>query len=647
MNFQEIGLKQPLIDAVTEMGFEQLTPIQEKTIPFITSSRSDLIALAQTGTGKTAAFGLPVLNQIDIDNTDTQVLVLCPTRELCLQITGDLTNFSKYLKGLSIVPVYGGASISAQIKQLKKSCQIVVATPGRAIDLMERKALKIDAIQWLVLDEADEMLSMGFKDDLDTLLADTPEDKTVLLFSATMPADIERMAQSYMKNPEEIAVAAKNIAAENVEHQYFMVRAKDRYEALKRVADVNPDIYAIVFCRTRMECKEVADKLMADGYNADALHGDLSQAQRDNVMQRFRSRHLQILVATDVAARGLDVNDLSHVINYNLPDDPEVYVHRSGRTGRAGKSGVSISLLHLKEKGKLRTIEKICKKKFERKPVPNGREICEIQLLNFIDKVKNVEIDEAQIEAFSAQIAEKFADMSRDQIIKKFVSMEFNRFLDYYRNAKDINVDFDDKESGKDRKKDRKRDRGDRFDDHDDRRDRSERRGGKRDRDRREYGKDYSRLFISLGSKDHVSPGTMMGFVNRVVDNREVSIGKIDIQKNFSFFEVDTEHLQEVLDAMRDAQFDGQSVTVEQASSNGEHTRSDRDRTPHKPNRKERRAAMFGNKDFDHSNDLNRGNDRDFDRRKSPYFDDNDDQYMFGRKKKERNEYHRKGFRGK
>lgn len=647
MNFQEIGLKQPLIDAVTEMGFEQLTPIQEKTIPFITSSRSDLIALAQTGTGKTAAFGLPVLNQIDIDNTDTQVLVLCPTRELCLQITGDLTNFSKYLKGLSIVPVYGGASISAQIKQLKKSCQIVVATPGRAIDLMERKALKIDAIQWLVLDEADEMLSMGFKDDLDTLLADTPEDKTVLLFSATMPADIERMAQSYMKNPEEIAVAAKNIAAENVEHQYFMVRAKDRYEALKRVADVNPDIYAIVFCRTRMECKEVADKLMADGYNADALHGDLSQAQRDNVMQRFRSRHLQILVATDVAARGLDVNDLSHVINYNLPDDPEVYVHRSGRTGRAGKSGVSISLLHLKEKGKLRTIEKICKKKFERKPVPNGREICEIQLLNFIDKVKNVEIDEAQIEAFSAQIAEKFADMSRDQIIKKFVSMEFNRFLDYYRNAKDINVDFDDKESGKDRKKDRKRDRGDRFDDRDDRRDRSERRGGKRDRDRREYGKDYSRLFISLGSKDHVSPGTMMGFVNRVVDNREVSIGKIDIQKNFSFFEVDTEHLQEVLDAMRDAQFDGQSVTVEQASSNGEHTRSDRDRAPHKPNRKERRAAMFGNKDFDRSNDLNRGNDRDFDRRKSPYFDDNDDQYMFGRKKKERNEYHRKGFRGK
>lgn len=644
MNFQEIGLKQPLIDAVTEMGFEQLTPIQEKTIPFITSNGGDLIALAQTGTGKTAAFGLPVLNQIDIDNTDTQVLVLCPTRELCLQITGDLTNFSKFLKGLSIVPVYGGASISTQIKQLKKSCQIVVATPGRAIDLMERKALKIDAIQWLILDEADEMLSMGFKEDLDTILADTPEDKTVLLFSATMPADIERMAHSYMKNPQEIAVAAKNIAAENVEHQYFMVRAKDRYEALKRVADVNPDIYAIVFCRTRMECKEVADKLMADGYNADALHGDLSQAQRDNVMQRFRSKHLQILVATDVAARGLDVNDLSHVINYNLPDDPEVYVHRSGRTGRAGKSGVSISLLHLKEKGKLRVIEKICKKKFERKPVPNGREICEIQLINFIDKVKNVEIDETQIESFSAQIAEKFADMNRDQIIKKFVSMEFNRFLDYYRNAQDINVDLDDRDKDKGGKKDRKRDRdrGDRFDDRDDR---SERRGGKRDRDRRERGKDYARLFISLGSKDRVSPGSMMGFVNRVVDNREVSIGKIDIQKNFSFFEVDTEHLQEVLDAMRNAQYDGIPVSVEQATSEGERA--------HKPNRKERRAAMFGNKiddrKFRDGNDryFDHDGDRDFDRRKSPYYDENDEQYMFGRKKRERNEYHRKGFRGK
>ncbi|MBR4265336.1 MAG: DEAD/DEAH box helicase [Bacteroidales bacterium] len=544
MNFEEIGLKEPIVQAVTEMGFEQLTPIQEKTIPFIISGQGDLIALAQTGTGKTAAFGLPVLNMIDTEVRDTQVLVLCPTRELCLQITNELKNFSSKMKGLDVVAVYGGSSIEVQIKQLRKRCQIVVATPGRAIDLMERKALKIDSIQWLILDEADEMLSMGFKDDLDTLLAETPETKTTLLFSATMPADIERMAKNYMKNPQEIAVATKNIAAENVEHQYFLVRSKDRYEALKRIADVNPDIYAIVFCRTRMECKEVADKLIADGYDADALHGDLSQAQRDNVMQRFRNKHLQILVATDVAARGLDVNDLSHVINYNLPDDPEVYIHRSGRTGRAGKSGVSISLIHMKEKGKMRDIEKLCKKQFIRKQVPNGREICEIQLFNLIDKMRNVEIDEDQIGVFQSQIAEKLADMSRDELIKKFVSMEFNRFLDYYRNAADINVDSDEE--------------------------RGKKRGERRDRNGRERGKKYSRLFITLGSRDNVQPAKMMGFINRVVDNREVSIGKIDIMRNFSFFEVDQEHEQEVINAMQNAEFDGITVTVEPASSKGE-----------------------------------------------------------------------------
>ena len=639
MNFVEIGLKQPIVDAVTEMGFEQLTPIQEKTIPFITGNQGDLIALAQTGTGKTAAFGLPVLNQIDVDNPDTQVLVLCPTRELCLQITGDLKNFSKYMKGLEVVPVYGGSSIEVQIKQLRKRCQIVVATPGRAIDLMERNALKIDTIQWLVLDEADEMLSMGFKEDLDTLLAETPDDKTVLLFSATMPQDIERMAHSYMKNPQEIAVAAKNVAAENVEHHYFMVKAKDRYEALKRVADVNPDIYAIVFCRTRMECKEVADKLMADGYNADALHGDLSQAQRDNVMQRFRTRHLQILVATDVAARGLDVNDLSHVINYNLPDDPEVYVHRSGRTGRAGKSGISISILHVKEKGKMKMIEKICKKKFERKPVPGGREICEVQLMDLIDKMKNVEIDEDQIAAFELQIEQKLQDMSREEIIKKFVSMEFNRFIDYYRNAKDINVETDAERGGK---KGRDRDNG-----------RDSERGG-RDRDRRERGRNYSRLFISLGSKDRVLPGMMMGFINRVVDNREVSIGKIDIMRNFSFFEVDTEHVQEVLDSMRNAQFDGMDVSVELADSKGPRGGKD-DRAEHKPNRKERRAEKFKGIAKDYVRDYNSRDDRAFssdrygdrgNRRRDTDRKSRKEESK-GNGRKDRNEIHRKGFRGK
>lgn len=546
MNFEEIGLKEPIVQAVKDMGFEQLTPIQEKTIPFIINGGGDLIALAQTGTGKTAAFGLPVLNMIDAQSKDTQVLVLCPTRELCLQITGDLKNFSSRMKDLEVVPVYGGSSIETQIKQLKKRCQIVVATPGRAIDLMERKSLKINSIKWLVLDEADEMLSMGFKEDLDRLLNETPEDKTTLLFSATMPADIESMAHSYMKKPQEIAVARKNIGAENVEHQYFVVRSKDRYEALKRIADVNPDIYGIVFCRTRMECKEVADKLIADGYNADALHGDLSQAQRDNVMQRFRSKHLQILVATDVAARGLDVNDLSHVINYNLPDDPEVYIHRSGRTGRAGKSGVSICILHLREKNRMRLIEKVCKKQFVAKPVPSGKEICEIQLFNLIDKMKNVEIDEKQISAFSAQIEEKLQDMSREELIKKFVSLEFNRFLDYYRNAKDINVDERDDEKSKKQRKDKSL------------------KDGFRGRNTK-----YSRLFISLGSKDNIAPSKMMGFINRIVDNRDVSIGRIDIMRNFSFFEVDEPHVNEVLLAMRNAKFDGVAVSVEKAISNG------------------------------------------------------------------------------
>lgn len=578
MNFEEIGLKEPIVEAVKEMGFEQLTPIQEKTLPFIIGGNGDLIALAQTGTGKTAAFGLPVLNNLDIENKDTQLLVLCPTRELCLQITGDLKNYSKYMKGMEIVPVYGGASIEAQIKQLKRKAQIVVATPGRAIDLMDRRALKINSIKYLVLDEADEMLSMGFKEDLDTILSDTPDEKTTLLFSATMPQDIERMAKNYMKNPQEIAVAQKNIAAENVEHQYFMVRSKDRYEALKRVADVNPDIYAIVFCRTRMECKEVSDKLMADGYDADALHGDLSQAQRDNVMQRFRNKHLQILVATDVAARGLDVNDLSHVINYNLPDDPEVYIHRSGRTGRAGKSGVSISILHLKENRKMREIEKLCKKQFVRKDVPTGKEICEIQLFNLIDKMRNVEIDEEQISAFNAQIAEKLADMSRDELIKKFVSMEFNRFLAYYRNAKDINVEAEE-ERGK------KRERGER--------------GEKRTRGR-ESGKNYSRLFVSIGSRDHVTPGNMMGFVNRIVDNRDVSIGQIDIMRNFSFFEVDQEHTQEVVDALQGAKFDGMEVTVEVASER-----------PSGEERKERRGERGSRKEHGRRDDFGGRRDRD------------------------------------
>lgn len=572
-NFNEFGLKQEIVDAISAMGFVEPTPIQQKSIPFILNDYRDLIALAQTGTGKTASFGLPVLSQIDPDNKDTQLLVLCPTRELCLQIAKDLTNFSANLKGLGIVAVYGGASIENQIKALKKLSQVVVATPGRAIDLMERKALKLNNIQYLVLDEADEMLSMGFKEDLDTILGDTRKEKRTFLFSATMPADIERMAKSYMNEFEEIQVAQKNIASENVEHQYFLIRSKDRYEALKRIADVNPNIYAIVFCRTRQETKEVADQLIEDHYNADALHGDLSQAQRDNVMQRFRNKHLQILVATDVAARGLDVNDLTHVINYNLPDDPEVYIHRSGRTGRAGKSGISISLIHLKEKGRMKDIERLCKKKFVKKDVPQGEQICEIRLMDVISKMKNVEIDHISIDRFIPKIEEMLEGMSREEIIKKFVSMEFNRFIDYYRNAPDINISDDKKDQERGQRKSRK------------------------------SGVEYSRLFISIGTKDRLQASNLIGFINRVVNDRDVIIGQIDIMRNFSFFEIDQEHEAQVINAMNGAEFDEIPVSVEKASkknyeSKGDFnekrskksSRSDRDNRRERGDRKDRNS---------------------------------------------------------
>ncbi len=544
-NFNEFGLKQEIVDAISAMGFVEPTPIQQKSIPFILNDNRDLIALAQTGTGKTASFGLPVLSQINPENKDTQLLVLCPTRELCLQIAKDLTNFSANMKGLGIVAVYGGASIENQIKALKKLSQVVVATPGRAIDLMERKALKLNNIEYLVLDEADEMLSMGFKEDLDTILGDTRKEKRTFLFSATMPADIERMAKSYMNEFEEIQVAQKNIASENVEHQYFLIRSKDRYEALKRIADVNPNIYAIVFCRTRQETKEVADQLIEDHYNADALHGDLSQAQRDNVMQRFRNKHLQILVATDVAARGLDVNDLTHVINYNLPDDPEVYIHRSGRTGRAGKSGISISLIHLKEKGRMKDIERLCKKKFIKKDVPQGEQICEIRLMDVISKMKNVEIDHISIDRFIPKIEEMLEGMSREEIIKKFVSMEFNRFIDYYRNAPDINISDDKKDQERGQKKSRRN------------------------------GLEYSRLFISIGTKDRLQASNLIGFINRVVNNRDVIIGQIDIMRNFSFFEIDQEHEEEVISAMNGAEFDDIPVSVEKAAKKNYESKGD------------------------------------------------------------------------
>ena len=439
--FDEMGLDSSLLKAVKELGFTEPTPIQEKVIPKMLTEKKDLVAQAQTGTGKTAAFGMPIIQMVDIANKDTKSLVLCPTRELCVQITSDLKKYATYVDGLRVVPVYGGASIDTQIRSLKKGGQIVVGTPGRVRDLINRRVLKIQKINWLVLDEADEMLNMGFKEELDAILESTPEGKQTFLFSATIPKAILRIANNYMHQPDEISVGTKNAGAENVKHEYYVAHARHRYEVLKRIADMNPQIYGIVFCRTRRETKEVADKFMSDGYNADALHGDLSQSQRDFVMNRFRNRHIQMLVATDVAARGLDVNDLTHVINYNVPDDLEVYIHRSGRTGRAGKSGTSITIIHTRENRKIKELEKIAKKPFTRKMIPGGKEICKKQLFNLVDKVEKVELNDGQIEEFLPEIYKKLEWLSREDLIKHFVSVEFNRFLSYYKNAPDLNVE--------------------------------------------------------------------------------------------------------------------------------------------------------------------------------------------------------------
>lgn len=549
-NFNEMGLSQEIYQAISDLGFVNPTPIQEKTIPAILENGTDLIALAQTGTGKTAGFGLPIIQQINANNKGTQALILCPTRELCLQISNDLNTFSKYVKKLQVLPVYGGTSIVPQLKALKEGAQIVVGTPGRTLDLINRGALRINNIRWMVLDEADEMLNMGFKDELDGILAVTPGEKQTLLFSATMPQGVRSIAQNYMTQPDEISVGKKNAGADNISHQYYMVKASDRYAALKRLADINPNIYGIVFCRTRRETKEVADHLIQDGYNADALHGDLSQAQRDHVMARFRSKHLQLLIATDVAARGLDVNELTHVINYNLPDDPEVYIHRSGRTGRAGKSGVSITIIHSREARKIKELEKLVNKKFEQKMVPSGREICEKRLYSLIDKVENVEVDESQIESFLPPILKKLSWLDRDELIKRFVSVEFNRFLEYYRNAGDLNVSHEQPTSVKEKKK----------------------RAGKNG---------YTRFFINVGTKQNLNAAGLIGIINDATNSRDIEIGKIDILRKFSFFEVGKENESVIMNAfqnvaMGDTKLEVQISKPEVKSNKKEGNRGDK-----------------------------------------------------------------------
>ncbi len=551
--FQESGLHEHIIKAIEELGFEKPTPIQEKTLPFLLSSNKDLVALAQTGTGKTAAFGLPMIHNIEWKNKSVQGIVLCPTRELCMQISNDLDYYSKYINGLFVVPVYGGTAIDKQISALKRGGQIVVGTPGRVLDLIKRKKLILNNIKYVVLDEADEMLNMGFKEDLNAILSKTPEGRQSLLFSATMPKGVSGMAKKYMKDAEEISVGKRNSGAENVQHHYYVVQASNRYQALRRIADYYPNIYGIVFCRTRRETKEVADKLMQDGYNADALHGDLSQAQRDHVMHRFRQKHLQLLVATDVAARGLDVNDLSHIINYNIPDELESYIHRSGRTGRAGKHGVSITIIHGRETNKISQLEKKVGKGFEKKDVPNGKDVCEKQLFTLIDKVEWVEVNESTIEEYLDIIYKKLAWLSREELIKRFVSVEFNRFLSYYKDAPDLNVKakkFEDRNDRNDRRD--RRERGDRRE-----------KGERRERRERSSNSNFTRFHINLGSKNKVSAIDLISLINEHTGNKSIDIGQIEILKTFSFFEIDKSYDKLVKDAFKDVSRDGNKVVIE------------------------------------------------------------------------------------
>jgi ATP-dependent RNA helicase DeaD len=534
--FKDLGLNDNIIKALTDLGYENPTEIQEKAIPQVIASKADLKAFAQTGTGKTAAFSLPILEQIDIQSNETQAIILSPTRELALQIAKNIEEFAKHLKGFSVAAVYGGASIDEQIRKLRKGMHIIVGTPGRTVDLINRKQLKLNNVQWLVLDEADEMLNMGFKDELDKILAVTPKEKQTLLFSATFPREVESIAKNYMHKPVEITSGEKNKGSDQVSHQYYVVSERNRYNALKRIADVNPDIYSIIFCRTRRETQEVADKLIKDGYNADALHGDLSQAQRDSVMGKFRKKVLQILVATDVAARGLDVTDLTHVINHKLPDQIESYTHRSGRTGRAGKEGISIAIVTSREKGKLRPIERIIGKQFVSTPVPTGKEICQNQLLKLIDKVHDIKINETEISDFLPSIYQKLEGLDREELIKRFVSLEFNTFLTYYQNAPDLN----DSENMR-------------------RNDSSDSRGKRRD------DENMSRFFVNIGRKDKLNPARLIGLINDQNIAKNIEIGQIEILDTFSFFELDKNYEKETVSAFQEnnVDFEGRGVNVE------------------------------------------------------------------------------------
>ena len=610
--FEELGVSPEIRRAIEEMGYENPMPVQEEVIPYLLGENNDVVALAQTGTGKTAAFGLPLIQKTDVSRRVPQSLILCPTRELCLQIAGDLNDYSKYVEGLRVLPVYGGSSIESQIRALKQGVHIIVATPGRLLDLMERKTVSLADIQNVVMDEADEMLNMGFSESINAILADVPQERNTLLFSATMSAEIARIAKNYLRNAKEITIGRKNEGTSNVRHVVYTVHAKDKYAALKRIVDYYPQIYAIIFCRTRKETQEIADKLMQEGYNADSLHGELSQAQRDAVMQKFRIRNLQLLVATDVAARGLDVDDLTHVINYGLPDDTESYTHRSGRTGRAGKTGTSIAIINLREKGKVREIERIIGKQFQPGEMPTGRQICEKQLFKVIDDLEKVKVNEEEIAGYMPDVYRKLDWLSKEDLIKRMVSHEFNRFLEYYRDREEIET-----VSAKEPKGEK----------------------GKKKSNGRKPEEGFARLFINVGKTDNFTPADLISLLNNHTRGR-IDVGRIDLMRNFSFFEVDEKETQNVLKALNRANWKGRRISVEIAGEEDsadkgkgrKETRGEGGRkapaTPApakakaartKPSREERGYTKpRGRKDdwkqfFQHNNDGFRGPEPDFD----------------------------------
>lgn len=581
MTFEELGVREDILKAITEMGYATPMPVQEKVIPHLLNEDGDVVALAQTGTGKTAAFGLPVLQRIDTKLKRPQALILSPTRELCLQIGSDLADYSKYIDNLKVLPVYGGSSIDSQIRALKEGVQIIVATPGRLIDLIKRNTVKMENIHTVILDEADEMLNMGFVEDISEILSNVPENRKMLLFSATMPPEIAKIAKKYMNNPQEFVIGTRNEGAENVRHIYFLVHARDKYLALKRIADHNPNIFGIIFCRTKRDTQEIADKLIEDGYNADSLHGDLSQAQRDTVMKKFRERNLQLLVATDVAARGLDVNDLTHVINYGIPDDIATYTHRSGRTGRAGKTGISVAIIHSKEKSKIRLIEKRIGKTFEHLEVPKPQQIIEKQLYNLADKLEKVKVDDEEIEKYLPGIKKKLDWLSGVDLLKRVLSLEFNRLLEYYKDAPILDIPVTEK---KGKRIERKDSRNITLD----------------EKDRRTAEKGYERIYVNLGKADGFFAPNLIELINQNSKGPRINLGRIDLLSKYSLFDVNKGDAQRVINALKNADFYGKRVYSEIAAINKDYANDSKSK---------KRGSRSETREFRHEdNDRNKKN---------------------------------------